>query len=133
MARLVEVFERLGYDGVWTHINSGNIVFDAVGSRADLEHTIEQALEAEFGFEVTTFVRTATELKSIVATEPFDLAPADTYFVTFLKASPSATKARALESLSNDMDTLVVRGRDVHWRMHGRSTESSARCRSCSR
>ncbi len=125
MARLVEVFEGLGYDGVWTHINSGNVVFDAAGSRADLEQTIEQVLEAEFGFEVTTFVRTATELKNVVATEPFDLAPGDTYFVTFLKASPSATKARALESLSNDMDTLIVRGRDVHWRMHGRSTESS--------
>ena len=63
MARLVEVFEGLGYDGVWTYINSGNVVFDAAGSRADLEQTIEQALEAEFGFEVTTFVRTAPELK----------------------------------------------------------------------
>jgi hypothetical protein len=26
--------------------------------------------------------------------------------------------------LSNNFDTLVVRGRDVHWRMRGKSTDS---------
>jgi hypothetical protein len=45
--------------------------------------------------------------------------------VTYLKAQPSATTARALKSLSNEMDTLVVQGRDVHWLMHGKSTDSS--------
>ncbi len=33
MARLVEVLESLGYDGVWTYINSGNAVFEASGRR----------------------------------------------------------------------------------------------------
>jgi len=37
MASLVEIVEGLGYDGVWTHINSGNVVFEAAGSRGDLE------------------------------------------------------------------------------------------------
>jgi uncharacterized protein (DUF1697 family) len=124
MARLAEVLEGLGYDGVWTFINSGNAVFDASGSRADLEQSIGAALEAELGFEVTTFVRTAGELERILAEAPFEVADTDTYFVTFLKATPTAATAKALESLSNDFDTLVVRGRDVHWRMHGKSTDS---------
>ena len=38
MARLVEVFEGLGYDDVWTYINSGNIVFDAAGSHRSRAH-----------------------------------------------------------------------------------------------
>ncbi|MDQ6696587.1 MAG: DUF1697 domain-containing protein [Actinomycetota bacterium] len=125
MARLVEVFEQLGYDSVWTHINSGNVVFDGSGSRAALQRAIEPALQDAFGFEVTTFVRTAAELRRSVNAQPFDVAGGDTHFVTFLKSPPSVADARALESLSNDMDTLVVQGRDVHWRMHGRSTESS--------
>ena len=29
MARLASLVEGLGYDDVWTHINSGNVVFDA--------------------------------------------------------------------------------------------------------
>jgi len=125
MAQLVAVFEALGHDGAWTHINTGNVVFEAAGSRKDLEAEIEAALEAEFGFEVTTFVRTASELAKAVAREQFALVEGDTYFVTFLKDTPSAATAKALETLSNDMDTLVVHGRDVHWLMHGKSTDSS--------
>ncbi len=125
MARLVELFEALGYEDVWTYINSGNVVFDAAGSRAELEKTIGAALEKEFGFEVTTFVRSAVELQRALTATPFELVEGDTYFVTFLKSPPNAAVARELESLSNEMDTLVVRGRDVHWRMHGKSTDSS--------
>ena len=29
-----------------------------------------------------------------------------------------------MEALSNDFDTLVVTGADVHWRMHGKSSDS---------
>lgn len=124
MAPLAEIVRDLGHDDVWTHINSGNVVFDATGSRADLERTIGAALEAAFGFEVTTFVRTAAELRKVVAEEPFPVAAGDTHFVTFLLAPPSAADAHALEALSGDFDTLVVRGRDVHWRMRGKSTDT---------
>lgn len=125
MARLVEIFDRLGYQRVWTFINSGNVAFAASGSRIRLEKAIETTLEAEFGFEVTTFLRTVPELKRVVTEMPFAVGDGDTYFVTFLKSAPSAATRRALEALSNDMDTLVVRGADVHWLMHGKSTDSS--------
>ena len=124
MGRLVEVAERLGYADVWTYVNSGNVVFDTTGSRAAVEAALEEALEAEFGFECTTFVRTAAEVKAALTVQPFDLAPGDTYFVTFLKTAPSASQRAALEALSNDFDTLVVEGPDVHWRMRGKSIES---------
>jgi uncharacterized protein (DUF1697 family) len=125
MSRLVELFDDLGFDDVWTYINSGNVVFRASGTRATLERTIGQALEAEYGFECTTFVRSASELHKVIDLDPFDVAESDTYFVTFLKNTPSEATARALEGMSNDVDTLVVRGRDVHWRMHCRSTDTT--------
>jgi uncharacterized protein (DUF1697 family) len=124
MSRLVHVVSELGYDDVWTHINSGNVVFEATGRRPDLEQRLETALEAAFGFEVTTFVRTARELQHALAAKPFKVASTDTYFVTFLKATPSVSQRAALEGLSNDFDTLVVKGRDVHWLMHGKSTDT---------
>ena len=124
MPRLVELARGLGYDDVWTHINSGNVVFEASGSRATLERQLETALEGDLGFEVTTFVRTVAELRRTLALDPFPVAPGDTYFVTFLKDNPATPKAKALEALSNDFDTVVVKGRDVHWRMHGKSTDS---------
>jgi uncharacterized protein (DUF1697 family) len=125
MARLVELFAELGYDDVWTFINSGNVVFDATGRRTDLERTIAARLEDEYGFECTTFVRTAAELRATLAVDPFEVTPSDTYFVTFLSQTASPATARSLEELSNDMDTLVVRGSEVHWRMHGTSMETT--------
>jgi uncharacterized protein (DUF1697 family) len=125
MARLKAVAEGLGYADVWTYINSGNVVFDTSGSRAAVEKALEKALEAEFGFECTTFVRTAAELEKTLAATPFDVGAKDTHFVTFLKKTPSASAAKALEALSNDFDTLVVKGADVHWLMHGKSIDTS--------
>jgi uncharacterized protein (DUF1697 family) len=122
MGRIVEVMRRLGYEGAWTHIASGNVVFDAPSGRSALEAELGDAFEAELGFECTTFVRSAKELRTALALDPFPVAKGDTYFLTFLKAAPSAKRRAALEALSNDYDTLVVRGRDVHWRMHGLSS-----------
>ena len=124
-SRLVEIFDDLGYANVWTHINSGNVVFDASGSRTAAEHTIETRLEKEFGFEVTTFVRTIAELEKALRVDPFPVKANDTYFITFLKKAPSAATTKALEAASNPFDTLVVDGAEVHWRMHGRSTDTN--------
>lgn len=124
MARLREVTEGLGYGDVWTHVNSGNVVLDATGPRDALERALETAYEDAFGFECTTFVRSAAEIDAVLAATPFAVGEGDTHFVTFLKDAPPATARRELEALSNPFDTLVVDGRDVHWRMHGRSTDT---------
>jgi uncharacterized protein (DUF1697 family) len=127
MPKLVTVLEGLGFTHVWTFVNSGNAVFDAPGSRGALQQAIERALRDAFGHEIEVFVRTAAELRRIVAAEPFRLGVGDTHFVTFLKTAPNAATTRALEALSNDFDTLVVQGSDVHWRMKGKSTDSNLR------
>ncbi len=124
MTRLVAVCESLGYADVWTYVNSGNVVFDTTGARASVEAAMQKALENEFGFECTTFVRTATQVRNVVDARPFTLAAGDTHFVTFLKKAPSTSAATRLEGLSNDFDTLVADGCEVHWRMRGRSTDS---------
>jgi uncharacterized protein (DUF1697 family) len=127
MARLAELVEGLGFRDVWTYINSGNVVFDGTGARAAIEQAIEQALEADLGFEVTTFVRSAAELRTALAVDPFTMTVGDTYFITFLKSAPPAAVARQLEAASNDFDTLVVEGRDVHWHMRGKSTDTTVK------
>ena len=123
-ARLVEVFDQLGLRDAWTYINSGNVVFSTSGSRAALEKAIGAAIERDVGFEVTTFVRSARELRDVVDRRPFVVSPGDTYFVTFLADLPTPSQRNDLAALSTDVDTLVVDGRDVHWLMHGKSTDS---------
>lgn len=122
--RLGKIVEALGGTEVWTYINSGNVGFDLAGSRAAIERKLETALEKEFGFEVTTFVRTPTELRRALSLRPFTMSTGDTYLITFLKSAPSPRQRADLEALSNDFDTLVVNRADVHWRMHGKSTDT---------
>jgi uncharacterized protein (DUF1697 family) len=122
--RLIQIVEALGGTKVWTHINSGNVVFDLGGSRGATERDLETAFEKEFGFEVTTFVRTAAEIRRSLGLEPFTVATGDTYFITFLKSPPTSSQRRDLEALSNDFDTIIVDKADVHWRMHGKSTDT---------
>ncbi len=124
MARLKAVVEELGYDDVWTYINSGNVVFSGSGRRPALEARLEATFELTFGFAVETFVRTAKELRSVVAAEPFTVTAGHTHIVTFCR-EVSAGQARHLEALSNDVDTVVVVGRDVHWRIVGTVMTSS--------
>jgi len=125
MKRLTEIVAGLGYADVWTYINSGNVIFDGAGARTKHESTIGDALEAAFGFEVTTFVRSAAELRKVLQVDPFTVGEGDTYFVTFLTAPPSSEVAAQLEAASNDFDTLKVHGRDVHWRMRGKSIDTT--------
>jgi uncharacterized protein (DUF1697 family) len=122
--RLIKIVEALGGSEVWTHINSGNVVFDEGGPRQNIERALETALEKEFGFEVTTFVRSSAELRHALRLDPFNLRTEDTYFITFLKSAPSSRQRADLEALSNDFDSLVVDKAEVHWRMHGRSTDT---------
>ena len=124
MDQLRQLAVGLGHEEVWTHVNSGNVVFDAAGRRADLEEAFEQALEADLGFEVTTCVRSVAELERALSLEPFAVDDGDTYFVTFLRKLPSKSEKAALEALSGDFDTLVAAGRDVHWRMRGKSIDT---------
>jgi len=123
-AVLAKTVEGLGYPGAWTFVNSGNVVLDASQPLGALETELQSAFETALGFEATTFVRSHSQLVEALQMAPFTVADADTYFITFLKEPLDPAQTAALEGLSNDFDTLVVVGPDVHWHMKGRSSAS---------
>jgi uncharacterized protein (DUF1697 family) len=125
MADVRAAFEDLGFDDVSTYGNSGNVLFSTRRRGRALERTIEEHLGASSGFDVPTYVRTAAELRALVAAEPFDVGPGDTYQVAFLHRRPSAAVCRAVAALSTDTDQLVVVGRDLHWRIAGTVMDST--------
>jgi uncharacterized protein (DUF1697 family) len=122
MARLREEFEALGFDEVSTYINSGNVIFSASASEptGDLERRIEVRLEEAFGFVVTTFVRTAEEVREVAAYMPFGaVAEGETHMVAFLREPATPAMAQNAQALGSDTDELVVHDREVHWLIHG--------------
>jgi uncharacterized protein (DUF1697 family) len=120
------VLQELGLDQVSSYANSGNLLFSATGTASDHEAGIRSALEDVFGFELTTFVRTARQVNDLAAAKPFGvIAPGHTHFALLPLTRLTAAEKRAVEALSNDHDEVVVRGRDVHWLIRSRSPETT--------
>jgi uncharacterized protein (DUF1697 family) len=70
MAHLKALFISLGFENVVTYIQSGNVVFSS--SEVDgLAHTISEAIQKTYGWEVPVLVRTASEMKKILMNCPF--------------------------------------------------------------
>jgi uncharacterized protein (DUF1697 family) len=126
MATAREVLSNLGLDAVSTFANSGNILFSATGKASDHETLIRSALEREFGFELTTFVRMAAQVRALVDDRPFgELTAGHTHFALLPLTRLTAREKRAVEAMSNDRDEVLVRGRDVHWLIRAKSTETT--------
>jgi uncharacterized protein (DUF1697 family) len=126
MATAREIVSDLGLDEVSSYANSGNVMFSAVGKAVDHEAAIRSALEKEFGFELTTFVRTAAQVRALVDAHPFgDLASGHTHFALLPLTKLTAREKKAVKAMSNDRDEVLVRGRDVHWLIRAKSTATS--------
>lgn len=119
MADLRELLEGLGYEGVRTHLQSGNAVFDTSDRPAAVAAAIEAGMADRFGLEVAVVVRTGEELAAIVAADPLgDVAddPARR-MVIFLPQKPGRDGLRALRTLQGEDlgdERLEVAGREVH-------------------
>lgn len=128
MARLRDELARLGYSGVSTFLNSGNAIFDAKGGAAKIERAIEARLAEVFGFDVPTLLRSSAEVAELAARAPFGRTrEGQTHMVALLRRPPAPKVKAAIEALSTDRDRIVVHGRDVHWLIDGKLSETGLR------
>jgi len=66
---------KLGLQNARTYIQSGNVVFESPRSEKAVRDALEQALSKRMGTRVDVIVRTASELRSVLAANPFPGAP----------------------------------------------------------
>lgn len=126
MATARRALEQLGFGDVDSYVNSGNLLFSTTGKAADHEAAIRSKLEDVFGFELTTFVRTADQVQALVTAKPFGtLADGHTHFALLPLTRLTTAEKKAVEEMSNDHDQVVVLGRDVHWLIRSKSTETT--------
>ena len=117
MDQLRKLCESIPLTSVATFIASGNVLFESKKPAAQLEAAIEKRLKRALGYEVTTMVRTAGELARIsndAAARELDSSGARLY-VGFMKHPPSPSSVKAVVALSNDVDTLSVKGGELYW------------------
>ncbi len=118
MDTLRECFGQLGFTGVRTYIQSGNVVFDkAHASVTGLRKTIEQAILSEFGFAVPIVLRTSKRVTEIVKGNPFLKQPTiDTskLHITFLSDHPPQNALALLQPLAGTSEQLSIIGREIY-------------------
>ena len=101
MAALKSAFEAMGFKNVRTVLASGNVLFEAPRRDPHLGRTVALGLEKALGFPVKVLLRSVTELRTIIASDPFKNAPSGPkvqQYVTFLKgeeAGPSKVRLPA--------------------------------------
>lgn len=118
MAELRSICARLGWTEVRTYIQSGNLIFRAVGGDgAELERELEQAVERGFGLSIPVVVRTAADWSRLVGGNPYSAASErepNRVMLALSKAPPRADAVDGLHARAAD-DERVTRVGDALW------------------
>jgi uncharacterized protein (DUF1697 family) len=120
MKALADMFRDEGATDVSTFIASGNVIFDAAPKlAAGLAPRIERRIAADFDLRVPVVLRSAAELATAVAKNPFVARGADEnqLFVMFLADAPAAQATRALDPKRSPPDEFALVGRDLYLRL----------------
>lgn len=117
MAELRELCAGLGWKGVTTYIQSGNVVFEAAGPAAALETALEQAVERRFAFARPVIVRSAAQWAVYAAGSPFTDAQTATpnWLTLCLAKRPLAAGAAELLQLRAAGGEQVRAAGDALW------------------
>ena len=118
MQALKTLCTSLGLRDVQTYIQSGNLVFrDAEEDPDALAQRIEQAMEASFGFRPVVIVRTASELRKVIANNPFrgrkEVEPSK-LLVVFIKSAPTKQARDKLLAIPCEPEELHIHSREVY-------------------
>lgn len=117
MERLRELFRELGFSGVRSYIQTGNVFFETTENDRDrLTTKIEQHLHDALGFEVPTFLRTMTEIENALRLDPFKHLEATTdtrFLITFIPQPLPDNFKLPLVSPKNDFEILQATSGEV--------------------
>ena len=118
MDQLRTLCEALGGSKVQTYVQSGNVVLQT--SERDpvkLGAKIEGAIENKHGFRPDVVVRTAAEMREVIARNPFakrkGIEP-NKLIVTFLATEPTFESRTAVLALKPDPEEIRMNGREIY-------------------
>jgi uncharacterized protein (DUF1697 family) len=119
MPDLCKLLTKLGFTGVKSLLQSGNVVFGcAAAANAALETTLEAAVAKALGVKTEFFVRSAGEWDKIVAQNPYPGParddPSHLVVMTF-KSPPAAKNVAALQAAISGRETVTAFGKQAYF------------------
>ncbi len=118
MGALQSLYESLELRPARTYVQSGNVVFKtAERDLARLVVRIEDAIERSFGFRPRVIARTSSELRDVIARNPFaarnGIDPSK-LLVTFFAADPGAEAREKVRGMKADPEELWIEGLELY-------------------
>ncbi len=118
MPELKEMHRRLGFSNPRHYLQTGNIVFESNEKDADkVAGQLKKEFEKEFGFATEVMVRTAVEMQSIHARNPWPddkTKEAKWLVVMFLTAEPTKEAQQALTTAYTGPEEIVFSGKEIY-------------------
>ena len=118
MDALRALYESLGLRDAQTYVQSGNVVFRTQArDLALLSKKIEDGIERGFGFRPSVILRTSSELRDVIARNPFakrDGIEPGKLVVTFLAGDPAPDARAKLLSIKTGPEELRMDGRELY-------------------
>ena len=118
MEELRDLYESLGLRYAQTYVQSGNVVFSTEARDfTRLSKRIADAIEERFAFRPGVILRTAADLRGVIAANPFaarrEVEPSR-LLVQFLASEPSADARERLLRIEAEPDELRMGGRELY-------------------
>ena len=112
------LYESLGLRDAQTYVQSGNVIFKTrERDLIRLGRRIEDGIERTFGFRPHVIVRTPSDLRNVIARNPFaqrrGIEP-NRLLVTFLAGVPSPEARDKALNLKTDPEELRLDGREFY-------------------
>ena len=118
MEELRELYASLGLRDAQTYVQSGNVVFRTdARDFSRLSKRIADAIEERFAFRSGVILRTAADLRGVIAANPFasrrGLDPSR-LLVQFLASEPPADVRERILRIESAPDELRMEGRELY-------------------
>lgn len=123
MADLRSKLAAAGYSDVATLLQSGNVIVSAESDRPDeIAAAMQQLLSDEFSVNVPCIVRTAGQVRAVLACDPLRAVVADPsrYLVNFLSKEPDSEVVRSILAEDHSPEAIAVEGSEAYvWTPEG--------------
>lgn len=115
MAGLREVAAGLGWRGLVTHLQSGNLIFTAAGSDQEVAAILRQAVNSEYGISSDVLIRDGERLSSLLTEYPFDRSDPARSVICCYDIEIGELALRRLQDLALGREEVAVAstGKDV--------------------
>ena len=123
MTELRALFSDLGFGGVTTVLQTGNVIFRSEDPLESLMQTIEVGLRERFGYAIHVWEFRLEELRGIVATSPFDGSDSRVHsYVVFFERGLERELLAEARDVDNDFERLELGNGVIYWQVPKGST-----------